>query len=108
MPVRTHDNTVSRREHVVRRRRVGRPQRSEDRTASECSSRRPQLTATAWVRELSQGAQNDVVDAPQRQRGSIAGEVNGVAAENLTTVLALLDERLAVIKQEPSTTYTLK
>ncbi|MDQ4092918.1 MAG: hypothetical protein M3143_05790 [Actinomycetota bacterium] len=52
--------------------------------------------------------QNDVVDAPQRQRGRIAGEANGVAAEDLTTVLALLDERPAVIKQESSTTYTLK
>ncbi len=53
-------------------------------------------TATARVRELSRGGRrkNDVIDAAAAASVALlAGDANPVAAEDLTTVLALLDER---------------
>jgi transposase len=53
-------------------------------------------TATARVRELSRGGRrkNDVIDAAAAPSvAALAGEANPVAAEDLTTVLAMLDER---------------
>ena len=53
-------------------------------------------TATARVRELSRGGRrkNDVIDAAAAASvAALAGEANPVVAEDLTTVLAMLDER---------------
>ena len=53
-------------------------------------------TATARVRELSRGGRrkNDVIDAAAAASvAALQGEANPVLAEDLTTVLALLDER---------------
>lgn len=53
-------------------------------------------TATARVRELSRGGRrkNDVIDAAAAASvAALAGEANPVLAEDLTTVLGLLDER---------------
>jgi transposase len=53
-------------------------------------------TATARVRELSRGGRrkNDVIDAAAAASVALlAGEANPARAEDLTTVLALLDER---------------
>ena len=53
-------------------------------------------TATARVRELSRGGRrkNDVIDAAAAACvAALQGEANPVHAENLATVLALLDER---------------
>lgn len=53
-------------------------------------------TATARVRELSRGGRrkNDVIDAAAAATvAALGGEANVVVAENLTTVLALLDGR---------------
>ena len=53
-------------------------------------------TATARVRELSRGGRrkNDVIDAAAAASvAAFGGDANPVAAEDLTTVLALLDER---------------
>jgi transposase len=53
-------------------------------------------TATARVRELSRGGRrkNDVIDAAAAACvAALQGEVNPVHAEDLATVLALLDER---------------
>ncbi|GAA4897833.1 transposase [Actinomycetospora straminea] len=55
-------------------------------------------TATARVRELSRGGRrkNDVIDAAAAASVALlAGDANPVAAEDLSTVLALLDERRA-------------
>jgi transposase len=55
-------------------------------------------TATARVRELSRGGRrkNDVIDAAAAASVALlAGESNTVAAEDITTVLGLLDERRA-------------
>ena len=53
-------------------------------------------TATARVRELSRGGRrkNDVIDpAAAASVAALQGDANPVVAEDLTTVLALLDER---------------
>jgi transposase len=53
-------------------------------------------TATARVRELSRGGRrkNDVIDAAAAASvAALRGEANSVVAEDLTAVLALLDER---------------
>jgi transposase len=53
-------------------------------------------TATARVRELSRGGRrkNDLIDAAAAASvAALHGDANPVAAEDLTTVLALLDER---------------
>ncbi len=53
-------------------------------------------TATARVRELSRGGRrkNDVIDAAAAASvAALHGDANPVAAEDLTTVLVLLDER---------------
>ena len=53
-------------------------------------------TATARVRELSRGGRrkNDVIDAAAAASvAALQGEANPVLIEDLTTVLALLDER---------------
>jgi transposase len=53
-------------------------------------------TATARVRELSRGGRrkNDVIDAAAAASvAALQGEANPVVAEDITTVLALLDER---------------
>ena len=53
-------------------------------------------TATARVRELSRGGRrkNDVIDAAAAASvAALQGDANPVVAEDLTTVLALLDER---------------
>jgi transposase len=53
-------------------------------------------TATARVRELSRGGRrkNDVIDAAAAASvAALQGEANQVVAEDITTVLALLDER---------------
>ena len=53
-------------------------------------------TATARVRELSRGGRrkNDVIDAAAAASVALlAGEANPARAEDLSTVLALLDER---------------
>jgi transposase len=53
-------------------------------------------TATVWVRELSRGGRgrNDVIDAAAAASvAALRRAVNPVVAEDLTTVLALLDER---------------
>ena len=53
-------------------------------------------TATARVRELSRGGRrkNDVIDAAAAASVALlAGQANPARAEDLTTVLALLDER---------------
>ena len=53
-------------------------------------------TATARVRELSRGGRrkNDVIDAAAAASvAALQGEANPVLAEDITTVLALLDER---------------
>ena len=53
-------------------------------------------TATARVRELSRGGRrkNDVIDAAAAASvAALRGEANPVVAEDLVTVLALLDER---------------
>ena len=53
-------------------------------------------TATARVRELSRGGRrkNDVIDAAAAASvAALHGDANPVVAEDLTTVLALLDER---------------
>ena len=53
-------------------------------------------TATARVRELSRGGRrkNDVIDAAAAASvAALRGDANPVVAEDLTTVLALLDER---------------
>jgi transposase len=53
-------------------------------------------TATARVRELSRGGRrkNDVIDAAAAASVALlAGEANPARAEDLTTVLGLLDER---------------
>ncbi len=53
-------------------------------------------TATARVRELSRGGRrkNDVIDAAAAASvAALAGDANPVAGEDLTAVLALLDER---------------
>ena len=53
-------------------------------------------TATARVRELSRGGRrkNDVIDAAAAASvAALHGDANPVQAEDLTTVLALLDER---------------
>jgi transposase len=53
-------------------------------------------TATARVRELSRGGRrkNDVIDAAAAASvAALSGDVSPVVAEDLTTVLALLDER---------------
>jgi transposase len=53
-------------------------------------------TATAWVRELSRGGRgkNDVIDAAAAaSAAALRSAANPVVAEDLTTVLALLDER---------------
>jgi transposase len=53
-------------------------------------------TATARVRELSRGGRrkNDVIDAAAAASvAALHGDANAVAAEGLTTVMALLDER---------------
>jgi transposase len=53
-------------------------------------------TATARVRELSRGGRhkNDVIDAAAAASvAALRGEANPVAAEDLTALLALLDER---------------
>jgi transposase len=53
-------------------------------------------TATARVRELSRGGRrkNDVIDAAAAASvAALQGEANPVLAEDLTTVLGLLDER---------------
>ena len=55
-------------------------------------------TATARVRELSRGGRrkNDVIDAAAAaSMAALAGDATPIAAEYLTTVLALLDERRA-------------
>jgi transposase len=55
-------------------------------------------TATARVRELSRGGRrkNDVIDAAAAASvAALSGDASPVAAEDLTTVLALLDERRA-------------
>ena len=53
-------------------------------------------TATARVRELSRGGRrkNDVIDAAAAASvAALQGDANPVVAEDLSTVLALLDER---------------
>jgi transposase len=53
-------------------------------------------TATARVRELSRGGRrkNDVIDAAAAASvAALQGDANSVVAEDITTVLALLDER---------------
>jgi transposase len=53
-------------------------------------------TATARVRELSRGGRrkNDVIDAAAAASvAALHGDANPVLAEDITTVLALLDER---------------
>jgi transposase len=53
-------------------------------------------TATARIRELSRGGRrkNDVIDASAAASvAALRGDANPVVAEDLTTVLALLDER---------------
>jgi transposase len=53
-------------------------------------------TATARVRELSRGGRrkNDVIDAAAAASvAALQGDANPVVAEDITTVLALLDER---------------
>jgi len=53
-------------------------------------------TATARVRELSRGGRrkNDVIDAAAAASvAALRGDANPVVADDLTTVLALLDER---------------
>src|SRR5688572_32613234 len=53
-------------------------------------------TATARVRELSRGGRrkNDVIDAAAAASvAALQGEANPVVAEDITTVLALLNER---------------
>ena len=53
-------------------------------------------TATAWIRELSPGGRrkNDLIDASAAASvAALRGDANPVVAEDLTTVLALLDER---------------
>jgi len=55
-------------------------------------------TATARVRELSRGGRrkNDVIDAAAAaSMAALAGDATPIAAEYLTMVLALLDERRA-------------
>jgi hypothetical protein len=55
-------------------------------------------TATARVRELSRGGRrkNDVIDAAATASvAALAGDASPVAVEDLSTVLALLDERRA-------------
>ena len=55
-------------------------------------------TATARVRELSRGGRrkNDVIDAAAAASvAALAGDATPVLVEDLTTVLALLDERRA-------------
>ena len=53
-------------------------------------------TATARVREFSRGGRrkNDVIDAAAAASvAALQGEANPVVVEDITTVLALLDER---------------
>jgi transposase len=62
-------------------------------------------TATARVRELSRGGRrkNDVIDAAAAASvAALQGEANPVLTEDLTTVLALLDERRNNVVTQPT------